>query len=357
MHPLAERLYRLLCLMFAPVRIVESEGVPVRHARSDSRPRAPRRLNVGGTGFRVDCPFCGDWEQRLYIDARYGTYDPRTKSDNLDLVVCLAADCLADLGNRQFLAGCIYGDGPCQLLANYPILVPTSQLPATPDVLPEVSPPGRVIPLNELHPNHPVVLYLAGRGYDVQELTTVWGLGFCVASHFRMMRRRVYIPIFRDGVLVGWQGRWPAEVDRRIQDVPKYYTMPGLRKNHLLYNYDVARQQPLVVICEGCSDIWRVGPAGVALLGKTASREQLSLLVSGWAGKPGIVLLDADAGFEARELFDRLRPVFGERLVRAILPEGLDPGACPRPELWRFLRSTATRRGVVLPEEVPPEQR
>jgi DNA primase len=163
-----------------------------------------------------------------------------------------------------------------------------------------------------------------------------------------MMRDRIYIPIFRDGVLVGWQGRWPADLNWRAVDFPKYYTSPGLKKSQLLYNQDLARQQPLVVVCEGVSDVWRVGPAGVALLGKTASREQIRLLATGWGGKPAIVLLDADAEQDARILTDQLRPFFGRRLVRAVLPQGLDPGQCPRADLWHFLQAMARGQDVEL---------
>jgi hypothetical protein len=105
-----------------------------------------------------------------------------------------------------------------------------------------------------------------------------------------------------------------------------------------------------VVVCEGVSDVWAVGPAGVALLGMTASREQMRLLAAGWAGKPAVVLLDQDAAADAHLLFDRLRPFFGAKLVLAILPEGLDPGDCPRPGLWGFLRCQAAAQGVALPE-------
>jgi hypothetical protein len=163
------------------------------------------------------------------------------------------------------------------------------------------------------------------------------------------MRGRIYIPAYQDGVLVGWQGRLPADLDWHAVDAPKYYTMPGLRKSQFLYNQDAARRQPLVVVCEGCSDVWGVGPAGVALLGKDPGREQLRLLATLWAGRPAVVLLDPDAEAEARELAERLRPFFLGRLVLAVLPEGLDPGSCPRRELWAFLRAGATDQGVELP--------
>jgi hypothetical protein len=60
----------------------------------------------------------------------------------------------------------------------------------------------------------------------------------------------------------------------RSRRYPDCY-LPGLRKSRLLYNEDLARQQPLVLVCEGVTDVCRVGPAEVALFGKSASRQQL----------------------------------------------------------------------------------
>jgi hypothetical protein len=296
----------------------------------------------------VDCPFCGDGEQSLYIDARYGRYDPAARRDNLDLVVCLASGCLRTPRRQQQLAGWVFrGEEPWD---EGPASPPAGQ-PAPPqNALPAVSPPGRVVPINRLPRRNRAAGYLAGRGYDLDELAGVWGVGCYAGARPLRLRDRIYIPVVQQGALVGWQGRWPADLDWRAEGIPKYYTMPGLRKGALLYNGDVARQQPLVVVCEGCSDVWRVGPPGVALLGKSASPEQLRLLVTSWAGRPAVVLLDADAGTEARALCDRLRPYFGGRLVLALLPEGLDPGACPRPQLWAFLRARAAGQGVELPD-------
>jgi hypothetical protein len=213
----------------------------------------------------------------------------------------------------------------------------------------EVDPPADVIPVDQLPPTHPAASYLTSRGYDLGELSSLWGVGYCRWSRYKFMRRRIYVPVHQDTKLVGWQGRWPGELDWAAEDVPKYYTMPGLRKTQLLYNEDLARKQPLVVICEGVTDVWRVGPAGVALFGKDPSRQQLLRLASGWMGKPAVVLLDADAKADAEELATSLRPFFRDRLVQVTLPDGLDPGSCPREDLWKLLRAEAERQGANLP--------
>jgi hypothetical protein len=66
-------------------------------------------------------------------------------------------------------------------------------------------------------------------------------------------------------------------------------------------------------------------------------------------GKPAVVLLDADAQADAEELAASLRPFFRDRLVQVTLPDGKDPGSCPRDELWGVIRAGAKRQGANLP--------
>jgi hypothetical protein len=163
------------------------------------------------------------------------------------------------------------------------------------------------------------------------------------------MAGRLYVPVFQRGHLVGYQGRWAGELDWGAAGVPKYYTRPGMRKAQLVYNLDQAACRPVVAVCEGVTDVWRAGPAGVALFGKAASAAQLRLLVHTWYERHAVVLLDGDAAAEARVLGERLRPFFAGRLVLAFLPPEKDPGSCSREELWGRVRAAASDQGVSLP--------
>jgi hypothetical protein len=348
MHPVALRLYRLLCLRTDPVRIVEQDEQSTRPTRTGSTDEPRKDLPPAGTGFLIHCPLCGGW-QCLYVCARYGLFDPTTGSDNLDLAVCRRNDCVYDAATRMELAAWVFR-GDTAVWPGTGTIVPTAEEAAQFDVLAEVPLPGDIVPVNELSPMHPAAAYLSKRGYDLDELATTWGVGYCTASSHRMLRGRIYIPVYRGGILVGWQGRWPADLNWNEVGFKKYYSGPGLRKSQLLYNQDLAARQPLVVVCEGVSDVWSVGAPGVALLGKTASTQQLRLLAGNWVGKPAVVLLDADAEADAGRLFEELRPLFGRRLVLAVLPEGLDPGGCPRRALWTFIRARAAQQGVTLPD-------
>ena len=85
------------------------------------------------------------------------------------------------------------------------------------------------------------------------------------------------------------------------------------------------------------------------MFGKSASPEQARLLAAGWHGKPVVVLLDADAAEEAERVRRQVAALHPEQVIVVTLPDGLDPGSCPRDELWEFLRAEAARQGANLP--------
>ena len=309
--------------------------------------RTPSRSARPPAGFFVDCPFCSA-TGRLFLEVGYGQFDAVTGSDGLDRGLCLSHDCLADPRNRANLGRFVYAD----LQHRAGVITLPSPLRST-QIVPcrpaAVTEPGRIVSVDRLSSDNPAVFYLQQRDYDLDELATTWHVGFCFESEYRMLCRRIYIPVFMDGELVGWQGRYPGNIPDGWK-TPKYYTMPGMRKSKLLYNIDVARQQPLVVICEGCTDVWRVGLPGVAMFGKHASKEQIRLLADVWHGKSAVILLDADAIDDAEELYFELMPFFTGRLVIARLPADIDPGICSRADLWRFIHAEAEKQRVDLPE-------
>ena len=201
-------------------------------------------------------------------------------------------------------------------------------------------------PIHELPPNHPAVAYLLGRGFDPNRLWESWRVGYCDCGRdvAPVVRRRIVIPIFDIGsstasaglsqILAGWLARaiGPEE--------PKYLFCRGMKKSRLLYGlpWAVGSTDPVFVV-EGPADCWRIGSGAVALVGKTLSSCQQSLLVDRFPGHPIVVFLDADAREEAAQLCRSLRParVGGagdNRVVCAALPPGRkDPGDCTSQEI------------------------
>jgi hypothetical protein len=309
----------------------------------------PRSRGRGGEVYIVACPFCADQRGHLYINHRYGLRDPETGSDNTGLAHCFRRDCLGDPEHRRELADRIFS-----LMAhdfdNAGRLPPASESDPFARRSTIIEPPGELVALTELWEDHRAAQYLTKRGFDLAELGRLWGVAYCVVPcAYNEMLGRIYVPIRMGGRLVGWQGRYDGELDWAATGRPKYYNAPGMRKGQLLYNYDQALRQPLVVVVEGVTDVWRVGPAGVALFGKSASPEQARLLAAGWHGKPVVVLLDADAPEEAEKVRKQVAALHPEQVVVVTLPEGMDPGSCPRDELWGLVRAEAARQGANLP--------
>jgi DNA primase len=204
------------------------------------------------------------------------------------------------------------------------------------------------VALRDLTPNHPARTYLGERAFDVEDLSRDWHLSYCVRAdeEYRLAQDRLIIPVIMNGVWVGWQGRHVGERPWKAERVPKYFTAPGTPRGRVLYNHDLALKRPLVVVCEGPTDVWRVGPAAVALLGKQATPTQLNLVVSGWRDRPVVVLLDGDARADSARLCNQLRPYFKGRLVEVSLPPGQDPGNLSRGELWTLIGAEARHHRV-----------
>lgn len=310
----------------------------------------PRRRASGSEEYVVRCPFCVDHSGHLYINYRYGLDDTETEQDNLQLAHCFREECLKDPDNRRFLAERIFTVRPASpRQGTWP--APFHRPAEAPGRSGHRRPTADDLQLAPLAPNTVPSLYLHARGFDVAELAATWGIRYCTGSgRYRLMSGRIYVPVTMDDALVGWQGRYPAELDWAAAGAPKYYNAPGMTKSQVLYNYDLARAEPVVVVVEGVTDVWRVGPAGVALFGKSASEAQVRLLAATWSDRPVLILLDAEAQAEARELRRRLVALHPRDVAVLSLPSGLDPASCPRALLGQYIVLTAQAQSVRLPE-------
>lgn len=212
--------------------------------------------------------------------------------------------------------------------------------------------PGPLMPVNRLLPDHPARVYLEGRGYDVSCLHERFRVCYCAESFLRYATatNRIIVPVYQGGEVYGWQARYIGQTDWK--QVPKYYSMPGMKKSALLYNIDSACQFPLVVVCEGTSDVWRVGPQAVALFGKTISQTQQQLLATHWGKGAVVTLLDGDAQDDAQQVYDALRGKVS-RLVRVALPPGYDPGDMAQDQIDEAITRAAREQGVELPRVAP----
>jgi DNA primase len=89
-----------------------------------------------------------------------------------------------------------------------------------------------------------------------------------------------------------------------------------MQKSHLLYGLPQALGTTgPVYLCEGPTDVWRVGPGAVAILGHDLSEHQKMLAMHYFAGRPIVILPDQDAIDAAREIQRRRQPGRGRHVA------------------------------------------
>ena len=308
-----------------------------------------RRLRFSEIGeqYLVRCPFCADESGHFTVSHLYGIVDS-SDNDHLGKIRCLRSNCQNDPDNRRYFYLLVLGGVP--LHRRLEVNRTAAPSPAT-----SIQPPDHLIPLSQLPDIHPVTAYLKDRQFDPHELENTWHIAYCsTRSSAQRARGRIYIPVTQNGQLLAYQARLPRDVPKGQKDGPrKYLFSDDAPRSRLLYNLDRALSDPrLVVVCEGPTDVWALGPQGIALFGKTMTFEQEQLLVTRFPAATVVVLLDADdasAASAGREITYRLKRRSTGPVLQAHLPEGLDPGDCPRQELWAYLREFTQQQGVILP--------
>ena len=127
--------------------------------------------------------------------------------------------------------------------------------------------PEGVGPLSYPHRN-----YLKGRGFNPDELASVWGIGgiALAAKH----AWSIFIPITLRGETVSW-------TTRRLSDKGRRYVNAGASEEsypakRLLFGHELVGH--VVAVCEGPFDAMKIGPGAVAIMGLGYSREQVALI-------------------------------------------------------------------------------
>lgn len=161
--------------------------------------------------------------------------------------------------------------------------------------------------------------YLTARGFDWRLLSTLWGVRG-VGAGGGDFAWRILIPV------LDMAHRPVCYVGRTIASsgVARYLTWPDylLAPHETLYGECLVRGDAVIVV-EGPTDVWRVGPGAVATFGVNWSREQLKRIS---AYRRRFIMFDDDpAGAKsARRLAGRLAGLPGSTEV--IEGFGGDPG-------------------------------
>lgn len=159
--------------------------------------------------------------------------------------------------------------------------------------------------------------YLRGRKYDPEELTRIWeveGIGISAELAWR-----IYIPVVWKGKRVSWTTR--ALGDRSQRYVSASQEQEAIPHKHCIYGADLARHS--LVVVEGPTDAWRIGPGAGALFGTAFTDSQVNKI----ARFPyRYILFDNEpvAQSQARKLADQLSCFPGETTLLECDAE--DPG-------------------------------
>lgn len=115
--------------------------------------------------------------------------------------------------------------------------------------------------------------WLEQRGLDPDRMERFWGLrGIGVATRFPWS---IWVPVYWNGILVTWTTRAVGNnVERRWIHASPNEGTTSIKS--LLYGWDYVTST--VIVVEGASDVWRIGPGAVGLFGMVATVSQIRLL-------------------------------------------------------------------------------
>jgi hypothetical protein len=155
--------------------------------------------------------------------------------------------------------------------------------------------------------------YLLSRNVDTHHL-------FDFKIRWNGTMNAVVFPIFRDGIIYGWQARKIAPAPGELRLISSRFN-----KSKFLLNWDRAKEEKALIVTEGPFDCVAAdavkGIGAVATLGKGISIDQIDLMLKSRAEEIYIGL-DRDAFEEMYELAN----VIGlrKKILRAQVPEGRD---------------------------------
>ena len=146
------------------------------------------------------------------------------------------------------------------------------------------------------------------------------------------MAWHLFIPLFRHGQLVSYTCRSIGTRQARYQNASQQdeaYPM-----SHCLYGADLARHS--VVVVEGPTDAWRVGPGAAAVMGLQMTEHQIAEIAK--FPRRAICFDKSNAAQKkARWLCDQLAAFPGDT-YRVVIETGDDPDTCDQEELDELRR-------------------
>jgi hypothetical protein len=343
------------------------------------------QITEWGETYQVCCPWCGDTRHRLYISHMFNEYDADTKTKNKHLIKCFNEDCQQD---SEFIEYVINS------LSTISVMLNTTNKPKLHNIIQgaikKIELPVGIVDVASLPLHHRACAYLLSRGHDPHKVANAFDLRWYEGNGTTPGSSRIIVPMYNSTGLYAWQGRYVTyagsgdctglhlcanvmcgqtihsddaksvkcsmcNTDLAPIRLVKWYTAPGSKIGDNLYNYNQAKHYPYVIITEGPADVWRVGnpqesdaagPA-VAVSNKKLTTNQTKLL-DHWINFNGacFLLFDGDAKESTYSQLNKLRTLFGNRVVAVDLPDDKDPGDLPHNIVWKYIYESADKAGI-----------
>jgi len=117
--------------------------------------------------------------------------------------------------------------------------------------------------------------YLNSRGFASEDIESWWRVRG--TGPIGQMHHRLIIPVEKHGQVVTWTSRYMG--DHKIKYISCPNELSPVKIKNCLYGLDFVRQRKSIILCEGPTDVWKLGPGkGVASFGVNLSWAQLNLL-------------------------------------------------------------------------------
>lgn len=313
----------------------------------------------GGEEYVIDCPICGDTRKRCHINHAFALIIEGIPVYHL--AHCFNEECDPEIS--KWLREMMKDNG-----MNGKVVVKAQKAAPTFDIMEEVQRSARVhmrlprvSPLADLHPDHAALKYLRERGFEVDYLVRYFHVGFFkgLPNKPRWENKRLIIPFVFSETQVGWTARlipgYTPVSPSFGREPPKYVHSPGFKKSWFLYNYDQAKNSPVIAVAEGVTDVWKIGTWGVALLGKSMSDQQCQLLCQAGEATGAWIVLLGDASTEKDDAAASWRRNYAKLVQKYKHPERVrlylfdkgDPGDYTSQEIYDIVTRVMNDTNVV----------
>lgn len=302
------------------LRLIDIEGF-LRH---NEIPYITEGKNVSAGWAEINCPFpdCGDKSFHCGINLESGFFS---------CWICGRKGPITSLVQEIYHCGYYLA---ARKLEEFPRRgIPEEELNRRREKVSEVVYPKYVLDnIPNLHRN-----YLIKRGFNPDELVNNYKIR-ATSNIGGAMSFRVIVPIILDGILVNYTGR-----DVTGTQKTKYKNLENdkaiIPMKQCVYNLDSVRDR--AIICEGVTDVWRIGPGAIATMGKTFTLYQINLI-----RKRGIkdifVMYDSDAIRDAEALAGVLSTIVNR--VEILELDSGDPGDLSAEEVREIRREVFNER-------------